>query len=289
MTTPTYLSHDARLPLTCTRAGTCCHGKLVWINPWELASLAQARALSAQEFRAQCTLSGGIRLLFDGAAGWRGLPACSQYDGASGCRVHAARPLACRFYPIARDRRGSEVRYVHDGDRFPCLEGCPTVIEGAHLTIAEYLAQQDVAAGIVAQDAYVELVHDLAEGALVLLLDSGLSRSGDRKTLPRWRAIAASQTERISAIDARWLDRLLTPALPVSVADPAAFVAAHAALLQTCAQDELSAPTDIDQCREAACLMFSLALHLSESNGMMPSELADEWIRTAKKNGAQER
>jgi hypothetical protein len=28
------------LPLTCTRTGACCHGKMVWLNPWELARLA---------------------------------------------------------------------------------------------------------------------------------------------------------------------------------------------------------------------------------------------------------
>jgi hypothetical protein len=34
------------LPLTCTRTGACCHGKMVWLNPWELA-LHLGRGLGA--------------------------------------------------------------------------------------------------------------------------------------------------------------------------------------------------------------------------------------------------
>jgi len=164
-----------RLPLTCTRAGTCCHGKEIWINPWELACLAVARGCTPREFRDRYTADGGVRLRVDGPAGWRGLPRCSQYEPAAGCAAHAGRPLACRLYPLGRTRQKGEVAYFHEGERFPCLDGCPAVVDRPSLTVAEYLAGQEIEAGVAAQDAYLELTQDLAEGALVVEIQQGTS------------------------------------------------------------------------------------------------------------------
>ncbi len=46
MVVTTKLTLTDELPLTCTRSGTCCHGKTVRLNPWELAHLAEAKGLS---------------------------------------------------------------------------------------------------------------------------------------------------------------------------------------------------------------------------------------------------
>ncbi len=284
----TLLSADDVLPLTCTRSGTCCHGKLVWINPWELACLATARAVPTAEFRQRWCVDGGIRLAFAGAAGWKDLPACSQYDPARGCLAHAGRPLACRLYPLGRERQRDEVRYVHDGKRFPCLEGCPEVATLPQLRVADYLAGQATAAAESAQDAYLELVQDLAEGAFVLLLESGLSASGDRQTLPRWRKLGRMPAnQRATTIGDAWLDRLICPDLVVDPEDPAGFIAAHASLLREAAQ-EFAALDRPDSVREAACRMCALGLHLAQSLGVDPVALADIWIDTAKRNGASE-
>ena len=105
MSVTTKLTLTDNLPLTCSRSGTCCHGKTVRLNPWELACLAEAKGLTPRAFRDRYCDFGGIHLRFDGAPGWRQQPACSQYVPDFGCSVHLGRPLACRLYPLAAKGR----------------------------------------------------------------------------------------------------------------------------------------------------------------------------------------
>ncbi|MFT7011938.1 MAG: hypothetical protein ACJAWR_001962, partial [Flavobacteriales bacterium] len=42
----TKLNLEDKLPLTCSRTGTCCHGKTVWLNPWELALISREKKIS---------------------------------------------------------------------------------------------------------------------------------------------------------------------------------------------------------------------------------------------------
>jgi len=281
-------AHD-RLPLTCTRAGTCCHGKMVWINPWELACLARASGETVAAFSARCCEFGGIRLRFDGPAGWKGLPACQLYDPTRGCSVHAGRPLSCRLYPLARQRRGAEVRYFHQGRRFPCLEGCPEVAELPAQSVQQYLAGQLSAPGEAAQDAYLGVMQELADGAFVLLLESGLAATGDRLTLQRWRLLGQAHPRALSAeIPAEWLEALTAPALAEQLGDPARFAACHQQLLQARAQERFATLREEAQLRAASCLMMALALQLGRALGCAPEELARRWIATAKKHGARE-
>jgi Fe-S-cluster containining protein len=285
----TVVAAGDRLPLTCSRSGTCCHGKMVWLNPWELARLAAAKDMPAGEFRDRFSEFGGIRLRFDGPPGWKGLPACSQFDPGRGCSVHPGRPLACRLYPLGRQLHGKDVHYIHDGERFPCLSGCAEVVDLPHLTVAEYLAGQDVDAGQRAQDAYLVLMQRLADGAFVLLLESGLAASGDRRTLRGWRELGrAHPAERATRMPAPWLDRLCIPPLHERLDDPEAFVTAHHDLLQEAAQAAFANRGDADGLHQASCLMMALALHLGRGLGSDPAHLADRWIATAKKHGARE-
>lgn len=116
------------LPLTCTRSGTCCHGKDIRITPWELARLARGCGLDPAAFRERRTADAGARLAMAGAPGWRGQRACALYDPAAGCTAHAERPLACRLYPLGREVRGGRARIMHEGRAFPCLDGCPVIV-----------------------------------------------------------------------------------------------------------------------------------------------------------------
>jgi Fe-S-cluster containining protein len=289
MTITTVVAMSDRLPLTCTRSGTCCHGKMVWLNPWELSCLAQAKEIDARLFRDQFCEFGGIRLRFDGPPGWKGLPACSQFIPGSGCSVHPGRPLACRLYPLGRQLHGTDVNYIHDGKTFPCLTGCAEVVNLPHMTVAEYLAGQAVGPGQAAQDAYLELMQHLADGAFVLLLESGLAASGDQKTLRGWRQLSkAHPKDRAARIPAEWMDRLTLPGLEHLRDDPTAFAAAHHQQLQTAAQTAFANLTTKDGLREAACLMMALSLHLAHGLGSDVEHLADRWISTAKKHGARE-
>ena len=285
----TILAFTDGLPLTCTRSGTCCHGKMVWLNPWELARLAAAKGLTSREFRDRHCEFGGIRLRFDNPPGWKGMAACSQYVPDCGCSVHAGRPLVCRLYPLGRKRRGKELLYIHEGGGFPCLEGCPEVKDLPHLAVADYLAGQDVMAGVAAQDEYLELMQRLADGAFALLLESGLAQSGDRLTLRLWRELGKDSPERLAKrIGPEWIDRLMLPDVGDGLDDPAAFCRRHYDMLQSQAQTSFGNLGDVAALREASGLMMGLALHLGRSLGASPDELAEHWIVTAKKLGARE-
>ena len=276
------LASDAVLPLTCTRSGTCCHGKDIPVNPWEVASLATAAGEPVAAWAAVNTTNGGVRLAMSGAAGWRGLAACGQYDPATGCRHHADRPLACRLYPLGRERRGSLLNYVHDGRRFPCLDGCPGVQDLPSMTVAEYLAGQQVGAGEAVQDAYVELVQDLGEAAFALWVDSGLAARGERRPPQRWRLLGGVSPARLAeGMPEVWRTRLLLPELPMR--DGPAFVAAHHAWLQTALNEAFATCQDADSLVEASVLCVGMALLLARSLGADAPGIADAWVMQAKR------
>jgi Fe-S-cluster containining protein len=273
-----------QLPLTCTRLGTCCHGKLVWINPWEAARLARALGVSLAQFAQRDLCDGGIRLRFEGAHRWRDQPACALYRDGAGCAAHAARPLACRLYPLGRTRVGERVSYGYDGPVFPCRVGCPGVDQLPTLTVGEYLASQDVADGEAVADAYVELVQDLAEGAFVIVVDSGLAASGRGGVQESWRRVALmSHASRVETLGAGLAKALLEPSL--DPADGRAFVAAHARLLQEFAQRAFASLRTADELAAASARMLAAALHLAASLNADRAVLMERWLATASSAG----
>jgi Fe-S-cluster containining protein len=262
---------------------------MVWLNPWELACLAAASGEPVQRFSERYCEFGGIRLRFDGPGGWKGLPACRLYDPSRGCTLHGGRPLSCRLYPLGRERQGKAVRYLHQGTRFPCLDGCPEVRNLPEMSVADYLAGQHAVPGEIAQDSYLEVMQELADGAFVLLLESGLAASGDRRVLPRWRAMgSAHPRELVGCISGDWLSALIDPGLPHLLGDPAGFASAHFLQLQQRGQQAFASLSDTIQLGDASCALMALALHLGRSLGSSPEQLAQRWIITAKKHGALE-
>jgi len=287
MSVTTKLALTDNLPLTCSRSGTCCHGKTVRLNPWELACLAEAKGLTPRAFRDQSCDFGGILLRFDGAPGWRQLPACSQYVPDLGCSVHSGRPLSCRLYPLGRQRQGKELYYMHQGSEFPCVEGCPEVLGLPQLSVAAYIEGQAVKRFEVAQDAYLELMQDLADGAFALLLESGLAESGDRQTLRLWREMGREEPEQLqSRLGPAWIDLLMLPEVTEGLHDPLAFSCRHRDLLLVKAQESFGRLDNAVDFRKASVLLMGLALHLGRGLGANPVELAEHWIKTAKEYGA---
>ena len=284
----TNLSLTDTLPLTCSRSGTCCHGKAVWLNPWELAQLATAKEQTPQEFRDKHTDFGGIRLLFDGSSMWKGLSACTLYTENFGCSVHNGRPLACRLYPLGRKREGVNLNYIYQGSQFPCLAGCPEVTSLPQMSVSDYIADQKAASYEEAQDVYLDLVQDLADGAFALLLESGLSESGDTNTLKLWQTMGSESPQKLTKrISQKWLSELTTPSLS-SALSSSDFCTAHHDLLQAKLQESFTTLTSLNDFHKASCLMMSLALHLARSVGAHPKDFAKYWIATAKEHGALE-
>lgn len=285
----TKLSIHDQLPLTCSRTGTCCHGKLVFLNPWELVCLAREKKNTPREFRDLYCEFGGIRLRFDGAAGWKGQQACSQYIDKFGCSVHVGRPLSCRLYPLGRQIQSEKVRYIYEGKEFPCLEGCPEVTGLPRLSVGEYLQGQITDKFEKAQDEYLEMMQDIADLAFMLLLETGLAASGDTDTLALWRTMGNELPQVLSdRIGQEWMDCLMLPEISDDLDDPILFARKHQDLLQLKAQEKFGALQTHQALREASVLMMGVALHLARAIGADPKILAEHWIEIAKENGAME-
>lgn len=275
------------LPLTCSRSGTCCHGKMVRLNPWELVCLAKAKKQTPREFRDLYCDFGGIILRFDGSSSWKEQAACSQYIPGFGCSVHQGRPLACRMYPLGRQKQGEELYYMYEGETFPCMEDCPEVVDLPQLSVGDYIVGQDAKKYEVAQDEYLELMQNLADLAFALLLESGLSESGDRKTLRLWKEMGKEKPEQLAKrLGSEWIDRLMLPKLTENLNDPATFSRLHFDLLQTQAAESFGTLDNAPALSKASGIMMGLALHLGRGLGADPAELAKHWIKTAKQHGA---
>jgi Fe-S-cluster containining protein len=285
----TKLSTQSILPLTCSRTGTCCHGKIVLLNPWELVCLAKEKKTTPREFRDRYCEFGGIRLRFNGKIGWKEQPACSLYTDNFGCSVHLGRPLACRLYPLGRQIQSNEVNYIFKGDAFPCLEGCPEVLELPQLSVGEYLKGQISDKFEQAQDEYLELMQDIADIAFEFLLDTGLAESGDKKTLPLWRKMGCELPEILAdTIGQEWIDCLMIPEISSDFEDPVRFVQKHKELLILKVQEKFGALQTNQELHEASVLIIGVALHLARGIGANPEIIAEHWIETAKTHGAQE-
>ena len=289
MMVTTKLSINDKLLLTCTRSGTCCHGKLVLLNPWELVCLAREKKNTPREFRDLYCEFGGIRLRFDGKVGWKDQQACSQYIDNFGCSVHLGRPLSCRLYPLGRQIQSEEVHYIYQGNEFPCLDGCPEVSGFPHLRVGEYLKGQITEKFERAQDEYLELMQNLADIAFVFLLETGLAESGDKETLPIWRKMGNELPEVLAdRIGHEWMDCLMLPEISDDLDDPISFARKHNDLLQLKAQEKFGAFQKNHEFHEASVLIMGVALHLARGIGANPKILAEHWIDTAKNHGAME-
>jgi len=285
----TKLTVQDKLPLTCTRTGTCCHGKLVLLNPWELVCLAREKKMTPREFRDLYCEFGGIRLRFNGKEGWKKQKACSQYVENFGCSVHLGRPISCRLYPLGRQIQSEEVHYIYEGTEFPCLEGCPDVTSLPHLSVGEYLKGQLTDTFEKAQDEYLNLMQDLADIAFVLLLETGLAKSGDTKTLPAWRQMGSELPEVLAdRIGQEWIDCLMLPEITDDLDDPISFARKHNDLLLLKAQEKFETLQTHQELHEASVLIMGVALHLARGIGANPQILAEHWIEIAKDHGAME-
>lgn len=274
----TVLHLSQKLPLTCTRKGTCCHGNQVLLNPWEINRLAFEKQISAREFRDLYCDWNGILLKFNGEKDHRGKSSCSQYIENFGCSLHEGRPLACRLFPIGRQIQNETIQYIFQGETFPCLNGCPEVNELPQQSVEDYLNGQQTSLFEQAQDEYLEVMQNIADISLMLLLDTGLAASGDTRTRIEWRKMGAETPTQIAQrIGEKWLDLLTLPNIIFSAENPKAFILAHQELLQENAQNQIDTLTNFSEIREFAIIMMALALFLGKAIGADVKSLSELW------------
>lgn len=285
----TKLTSKSILPLTCSRSGTCCFGKAVMLNPWELLCFSKEKKVTPREFRDLYCEFGGIRLRFDGKEDKKGQKACSQYLDGIGCSVHLGRPLACRLYPLGRQIQFNETQYIYEGNTFPCLNDCSEVLKLPKLSVGDYLKGQEADLFEKAQDEYLIIMQNIADIAFELLLDSGLSASGDTKTLRIWKKIGNESPEELAQrIGKDWLDSLMLPEITIETENPVTFAKKHNDLLLLKAQESFGSIQTLQELHEASVLMIGVALHLAKGLGADTKGIAEHWIETAKSHGAKE-
>ena len=285
----TKLSTESILPLTCSRSGTCCFGKAVMLNPWELFRFSKEKKITSREFRDLYCEFGGIRLLFNGKSDKKGQNACSQYTDNVGCSVHQGRPLACRLYPLGRQIQFDKAEYIYEGNIFPCLTDCAEVLELPKLSVGQYLKGQEAAPFEKAQDAYLMIMQNIADIAFELLLDSSLVSFNEIKTLAVWREIGNELPDILAErIGKEWIDLLMIPEITDTAENPITFAQEHNDLLLLKAQEKFGNLQTNKELHEASVLMISIALHLSRGLGADTKGIAEHWIETAKSHGAIE-
>jgi uncharacterized protein len=283
------LTKESILPLTCSRAGTCCFGKTIFINPWELACFSKEKNITTREFRDLYCEFGGIQLRFNGASDNKGQAACSQYKAGVGCTAYQGRPLACRLYPLGRQIQFDKAAYIYQGDQFPCLNDCAEVLELPKMTVGEYIKGQETNLFEQAQDEYLIMMQNMANIGFELLLETGLAQSGDTKTLTTWRLIGNETPEQVAKrIGKDWLDSLTLPEILLDTENSISFIQQHNELLLSKAQEQFGNVQSMQALHQASVLIIAVALHLAKSLGADSKGIAAHWIETAKSFGAQE-
>ncbi|MBN8526133.1 MAG: YkgJ family cysteine cluster protein [Planctomycetes bacterium] len=263
------------LPLTCTREGACCFGAVIRITPWELAVLARHVGEEAAAFRDRHTCDGGTAMRLDGEHDRLGHRACTLYRGGSGCSAHPARPLACRLFPLGRQRVDGIARYHHPGRTVGCAELCPASQALPVLRVGDYLAQQQVSAGEAAHDAYAAFLAGLVATA------GGLCRHAGTVGLEEalLQRAAAAPEARMRAVPTAWFELLTAPSLPVPLDEPHLWVGAHRARVAQAVATGWQLDGDMT---DTALVIATLALHLGPTVGTSPELVAQAIATTAR-------
>lgn len=266
------------LPLTCSRRGTCCHGNQVFLNPWELRRLATERQLEVRDFSAQFCDWNGIRLKFDGLKDQRNKKSCNLYIPNVGCSMHEARPLACRLFPLGRQVQEGKSTYLFQGNQFPCLDGCSEVNQLPFLTVENYLEGQKVTEFEQAQDAYLELMQNLADVACMLFFDTGLAQSGDTKTRELWRRMGEEDVALlVDRIGENWFQMLIHPSISFDPINSSTFVHDHEMLLIEKIQDHINQLTTFPEISDFSIEIMACALLIGKTIGADVKALAEMW------------
>ena len=157
-------TRESRFSYDCHACNRCCHDKIIKVNPYEVARLADNLGLSTTEFLSRYTSANGTTLK------QTDLGAC-VFLTAQGCGVHRDRPLVCRLYPLGRRVSADGVETFREVTPHPETEG----IYGTQATVQDFLAKQGAQPFIEAVDRYVAVVGRMANKLRSLIhRESGL-------------------------------------------------------------------------------------------------------------------
>lgn len=184
----TTYRRDSAFSYTCQACRRCCHDKIIQLNPYEVARLAENRRVTTTDFLARYTERNGtvLRRVEEGAC---------VFLAPEGCGVHPDRPLVCRLYPLGRRVTAEGVESFREVEPHPQTEG----EYGTSGTVGEFLARQGAAPFIESVDRYVDVVGRMtAVLARAVQTDTELRHDIERVT----GQIASVETEMLS----EWID-----------------------------------------------------------------------------------
>jgi Fe-S-cluster containining protein len=120
------------LAFSCTQCGACCTGApgYVWVNADEIATLAEHRQMTVDEFgRAFVRRVGDRYSLVERPGG-----DCIFWDRSVGCTVYEARPIQCQTWPFWPENVETRADWEH------VTAVCPGSGHGRLFTIEEIRA-----------------------------------------------------------------------------------------------------------------------------------------------------
>ncbi len=150
------LTRSSAFSYECRACGRCCHHKRIPLGPYDVLRLARHVGLTTGEFLRRHLDREGPWLAFspDGS--------CAFLDDGH-CTVHAARPFACRVYPLGRWVTADGEETFQELSPHPQSAGS----YGRDGTVAEFLERQGampyIAAADLIQKLFYRLFHVLQE------------------------------------------------------------------------------------------------------------------------------
>ncbi|MDH4162105.1 MAG: YkgJ family cysteine cluster protein [Nitrospirota bacterium] len=144
--------------LTCGVAGcdaNCCkNGPHIILNPYEIALICSASGLSYEDLLdvVETDRVNGFPLVMLPRD-----PACHFWT-EQGCSIYAARPLACRLFPLGRVFDHGRSFFVT-----PDRNLCKGLAQAPSRTLAQYLDEQDTKTQITMADRWIEFVTEMEQ------------------------------------------------------------------------------------------------------------------------------
>ncbi len=148
------LDESDPLELSCGTEGcssTCCKASApIILNPYEIAMICRLRGMTYEDFLdiVETDRANGFPLVMLPRN-----PVC-HFWSESGCSVYAARPLACRLFPLGRLYDGGKSYLV-----LPERNVCSGLAHAPSGTISDFLLRQDTAQHIEMADHWIDFVN----------------------------------------------------------------------------------------------------------------------------------
>lgn len=135
----------------------CTHGPHIILNPYEIDRICAAAGTTYEDLLdvVETDRVNGFPLVMLPRE-----PQCPFWTGR-GCRIYAARPLACRLFPLGRVFDHGRSHIVLPGRNL-----CAGLAAAPRRTLADYLKEQDTETQVRMADVWIEFVEDMERAGL---------------------------------------------------------------------------------------------------------------------------